>query len=88
MVVRWLNSNIFYFLHSFDPATFILQVPCVIFLLCVVLIVRWKWRRDADPRPQVPPACTSCQLVEMGEMVLLGDKCPKCGRSRAEVNIP
>ncbi len=68
-----------------------LQIPCVIFLLCVVLVVRYKWRRDADPRaqpPQPPPACTSCQLVEMGEMVLLGDKCNKCGRSRAEVNLP
>ena len=24
--------------------------------------------------------CTSCQLIEMGEMACMGDSCPKCGR--------
>ncbi len=47
------------------------QIPCVVFLLCVVLVVRYKWRRDADPRPPVSSGCTSCQLIEMGEMVCL-----------------
>ena len=61
------------------------QIPCVVFLLCVVVIVRYKWRRDSDPRPQGPAACTSCQLIEIGEMVCLGDRCPKCGRPQSEI---
>ena len=70
------------------------QVPAIIFFVCVVVALCNRRRRGAgggsggpdnpamdggEKRASARPACTSCQLIQMGEMACYLGYCPDCG---------
>lgn len=60
----------------------------LVFLLVIISTLwcmkRYKSRPDAlGPAAQLPggpTSCTSCQLIDMGEMACYGGVCSKCGQ--------
>ena len=52
----------------------------IIFIICVVVaIMKWGEPGEHDREQQREPLCTTCQLLDMGEMPYTGF-CPECGR--------